>query len=279
LVKTVLPAAFTAGGAGEAYGELRPEHLDRDGQAVRIRQRATVLEVANRRNGGVTVTYLRGGERYRVSAKACVLAVGAWVAKRIVRDLPPAHGAALSAYHYAPILIANVALQQWRFLDKLGFSAARWFDGEIGFYANVRKPMMWGGERLAPFHPDKPIVLTLYAPFQEPSLPLEAQGPAARQRLLQASFAQYEEAIIRQLRVMFESAGFVAERDIAGIVLNRWGHAFVMPPPGFFFGGEVAPADIVDHPFGSIAFGQNGLQDWFGAVEGGKRAVRSVLSL
>jgi spermidine dehydrogenase len=278
LVSLALPEAFAKESAAEGYGALRFDELDDSRNRVRIRQRATVLEVANLSGGGVAVTYLRDGKRYRVMADACVLAVGAWVARRIVRDLPAAHEAALAAYHYAPILMANVALRQWRFLDRIGFSAARWFDGEVGFYANVRKPMMWGGERLAPFHPDKPIVLTLYAPFAEPSLPLEVQGPVARQRLFQTSYAEYESAIIRQLELMFAPAGFVAERDIAGIVLNRWGHAFVMPPPGFFFGGEIPPANIVDHPFGSIAFGQNGLQDWFGAVEGGRRAVRQVLS-
>ena len=37
---------------------------------------------------------------------------------------------------------------------------------------------------------------------------------------------------------LFGSAGFDARRDIAGIVLNRWGHAYIAPQPGFYFGGE-----------------------------------------
>ena len=32
---------------------------------------------------------------------------------------------------------------------------------------------------------------------------------------------------------MFSAAGFDAQRDIAGIILNRWGHAYLSPQPGF----------------------------------------------
>jgi len=33
---------------------------------------------------------------------------------------------------------------------------------------------------------------------------------------------------------MFAASGFDAKRDIAGMVLNRFGHAFINPQPGFF---------------------------------------------
>jgi spermidine dehydrogenase len=208
-----------------------------------------------------------------------VLGVGAWVAKHIVSDLPETHAEALGRYHYSPILMASVALRNWRFLDKLGFSAARWFDG-TGFYASVRKPMIVPGARAAPFHPDKPIVMTLYAPFPRSGLPLEAQGPDARGELFATSFADYERSIVRQMQLMFGAGGFDAGRDIAGIVLNRWGHAFVTPPPGFFFApkGQIAPADIVEHPVGKVMFGQNGLEDWSGAAKAGQRAVEQALA-
>ena len=131
-----------------------------------------------------------------------------------------------------------------------------------------------------PFHPDKPIVMTLYAPFPRPALPLEAQGPDARAELLGTSYAEYERRIVSQLQQMFGPGGFDARRDIAGIVLNRWGHAFVTPPPGFFFAseGQTAPVDIVKQPVGRIAFGQSGLEDWSGAALAGQRAVQQVLA-
>jgi spermidine dehydrogenase len=61
---------------------------------------------------------------------------------------------------------------------------------------------------------------------------------------------------------MFSRTGFDARRDIAGIILNRWGHAFVNPQPGFFFGlnGKPAPREILrSAPFGRIAFSHTDL--------------------
>ncbi len=57
-------------------------------------------------------------------------------------------------------------------------------------------------------------------------------------------------------------SGFDAQRDIAGIILNRWGHAYLSPQPGFFFGsdGRPAPREILrNRPFGRIAFANTDL--------------------
>ena len=57
-------------------------------------------------------------------------------------------------------------------------------------------------------------------------------------------------------------AGFEPERDIAGIVMNRWGHAYLSPQPGFFFGkdGKPAPREVLRRgPFGRIAFANTDL--------------------
>lgn len=58
------------------------------------------------------------------------------------------------------------------------------------------------------------------------------------------------------------AAGFDARRDIAGIVLNRWGHAFCAPQPGFFLGGEgrKSPPEILREPHGRIVFAHSELQ-------------------
>ena len=32
-------------------------------------------------------------------------------------------------FYHSPVLVVNVALRNWRFLDKLGISAGRWFEG------------------------------------------------------------------------------------------------------------------------------------------------------
>ena len=41
---------------------------------------------------------------------------------------------------------------------------------------------------------------------------------------------------------MFAPGGFDPRRDIAGIILNRWGHAYVNPQPKPRSGARLAPA-------------------------------------
>ncbi|MEQ8264109.1 hypothetical protein [Pseudohaliea sp.] len=83
---------------------------------------------------------------------------------------------------------------------------------------------------------------------------------------------------------LFGQFGFDAGRDIAGVILNRWGHAYVVPEPGFFFGvdGEPAARDVVSEPTGRIAYGHSemrGNQHWGSAAMEGKRAMRQVLEI
>jgi spermidine dehydrogenase len=281
MVKAAVPNAFAASGLEDlSRTPLNRTALDQDGSPARIRQRATVVRVAH--VGGsagaelVEVAYAQGNKLARVRARGVVMGIGSWITKHVVADLPDDQTAALAKFFYSPMLMVNVAVHNWRFLDKAGFSAARWFNG-LGFFTNVRQPLQLGSEQQR-FGPDHPAVMTMYVNFPEPNLPLEAQGPTARQRLFSTSFAEYERQVVEQFSAMFSPYGFNAKRDIAGIILNRWGHAFVTPPPGFFFGtdGEAAPLTLATRRFNRISFGQTGLEDWVGATEAGKRAVREL---
>ena len=78
------------------------------------------------------------------------------------------------------------------------------------------------------------------------------------------------------------SAGFDPRRDIAGIILNRWGHAYVNPQPGFFFGvnGQPAPRDVLrNQPHGRIAFANtdlSGAMDHRNSILEADRAVKQL---
>ena len=78
-------------------------------------------------------------------------------------------------------------------------------------------------------------------------------------------------------------AGFDPRRDIAGIILNRWGHAYVNPQPGFFFGknGNPAPRDILrNQPHGRIAFANTdlaGASDHRNSIREADRAVQQLV--
>ena len=179
--------------------------------------------------------------------------------------------------------MANVALTNWRFLYKLGITAAIWDKGEDDFdyTCNIRNPMQVGDYQ-PPLDPDQPTVLSFYIPFYYPGLPIKAQAIKGRMELLTTSYSDYEQKIRAQMMKLFGASGFNPEKDIAGIILNRWGHAYSVPFPGFYGGASGrAPRDIIRKGYGRIAFGHselNGLQHYGPAAEEGRRAYEQVVA-
>jgi len=265
-------------------GRVRFDALDREINKVRLRLGASVVRVEQDNSpsqGGVKVVYLRDGRPYRLKARSVVMACGSRLSRKVVSGLPVSHAEAYNQFHVSPMLVANVALFNWRFLYRLGFTACKWVSG-FGFACNIRNPMYVGKYR-PPLHPDKPAVLTFYVSFHQPGLDIEEQGESGRKRLLGTSYAAFESLIIGQMKQLFSEAGFDAEKDIAGIILNRWTYAYVNPQPGFYFGkgGKPAARDVIRRPFGKIAFAHaelNGHQHWVAASDEGRRAAKQAMA-
>ena len=289
LLKSVLPGSIAG---GESFEEIHDalfqfQNFDRPQSPVRIRLNATAIRVEHDdpdKSNGVTVTYQRNGKIYQVKARGVVSAVGGWVNRHIVKDLPEEYIQAYDQFVHGSNMIINVALTNWRFLARLGISGCHYFSaGGLGTFCNIRQPVIFG-ENQAPLNPDKPIVLTFYMGFPKPGLTAKDQAANARWELLSKSYKDIETALRQHMTHMFSSAGFDDKRDIAGIVLNRWGHAYLVSTPGFIYGkaDNPAPLDVITKRFGRIAFGHsehNGLQEWFGAVEHGERAAQQVLEI
>ena len=260
--------------------------LDHADNRLRLRTAATVIDVRHLpgSNGKrVRVIYERGGELHAAVAKSAIVCAGGWVSRNILGDAPAHVHAALDAFVHVPYLVANVALTNWRFLERLGITAAVYQGGEFGFTCNIRQPMQVGDYR-APLHPDKPIVLTFYNSLVKPELPAKVQGELLRWEMFSTSYADYERRIRRQMTTLFDAGGFDPERDIAGITLNRWGHAYNVPQPGFFHpaNGEASPSDVLRAGYGRIFFAHSelrGLQAFAGANAEGYRAARQVIAL
>ena len=268
------------------FGRIAFDQLDREDKPVRMRLNSTAVSIehTSQVNGNerVQITYAKNGELNQLKGKAVVMASGGWVNRHILKDLPSEYHGAYGKFGHSPVLVANVALTNWRFLERLGVSAAIWPEG-FGFTCNIRRPMIVDGKS-QPLHPDKPIVLTFYTPIFKPGLERKEQGAVGRAELLSTSFSDYERQIREQMTTMFSAGGFNPAEDIAGIILNRWGHAYVNPDLGFMFGkdGNMAPPDVIRKPYGRIAIGHSelrGHQYWSGAAGEGRRAVEALLDL
>ena len=286
MVATMLPDAYeNLSVDGVSHGETNLSALDKPGNKIRIRHKATVTNVKHIGDPddatSVEVKYVKDGRGFRLQARSVIMASGGWVNRRVVQDAPEVLLDAYNNFNHAPILVVNVAVRHWRFLDKLGVSAARWFGG-LGFHTNLRRPTTLGANSDA-FDPNSPTVLTMYIHFANHGLPVAQQASMGRHSLFQSSYSDIERQVRIQLQELFGASGFDAKRDIAGIILNRWGHAYVVPEPGFYFGrnGKPAGRDVVRTGYGRIAFAHSeleGNQNWVAAYTEGTRAATQILA-
>ena len=294
MVKNLIPGAIDGASTGPAADTVTAvtannvnfAALDTPQNNIRVRLSSTAISVQHggepAKSNSVSICYLKEGKVYRVKTRSAVLAGGSWTTKHIVLDLPESHRRAYAEFHRSPCMMANVALRNWRFLYKMGMSGCRWFEG-TGNYMEVRKLALTGvsDPRISP---DSPIVLSLKILYSHPGHSTEEQGNLGRAELLGTSFRDYERRIREQFTEMFAAYGFDAQRDIAGIILNRWGHAYLSPQPGFFFGreGRPAPREILRNaPFGRIAFANTdlaGAMDHRYSILEAQRAVQQLLA-
>jgi spermidine dehydrogenase len=288
MLSRMIPGSIAGDGslAATARGSIDFASLDRRGAPLRIRLQSTAIRVRHYGDpaaaSSAIVTYAKDGKLHSLRASAVVLGAGGWVNRNIVADLPPAYVEAYSQFRYGPVLTANVAVRHWRFFDSLGFTVARWFAG-LGWHVCVRRNVAFEpGAR--PLTPNDPVVLTFYIPILNPDVDPALQGNVARAQLFAMSYADYERQLREQMTAMFNASGFDARRDIAGIILNRWGHAYFAPPVGFFFGrdGQPAPHDVIRKPHGRIVFAHSELQgnmNMAHAMLEGKRGALQALEL
>jgi spermidine dehydrogenase len=287
ILKTLIPQSIDGAASVEAVsrGTVKFDALDSPGAPGRIRLSCTTVSVRHEGDPAtaenLSVAYVRDGKVFRVKARSAVMAGGSWTTRHIVKDLPEEQRKAYAQFYRSPCMMANVAVRNWRFLHKMGISGCRWFEG-IGNYMDVCRQAVVGIND-AEISPDSPVVLGVKVLYSYPGISTEEQGHRGRAEMLSTSFRDYERRIREQFAVMFGAAGFDAKHDIAGIVLNRWGHAYLSPQPGFFFGkdGQPAPRETLRRaPFGCIAFANTdlaGAMDHRYSILEAQRAVNQLL--
>src|SRR5690606_18904853 len=123
-------------------GRVRWDQLDKANEPVRMRLSSTVVAVQH--DGPVesaksaTVIYLKDGKLYKARAKAVIVCSPQHVNRHICRDVSADYREAMNEFHHAPMLVVNVAVRHWKFLEKLGIASARWFDG-FGWWLSLRR--------------------------------------------------------------------------------------------------------------------------------------------
>lgn len=288
IVQRLIPKIFgkTNGIMDVIKNPVDRDQVDNAENAVRMRLGSLVVDVHHDGPADmaerVSVTYLKDGKMHKVVGASVAMCGQQHLNKRVVTDLPDTHKEAMDQYMHSPMMIVNVALRNWKFMDKAGVASVRWFEDEVGgWFMTLRRQMILDGEEPMPLDPEKPTVVTLYNSFGIDGIPIAEQCVAARMKMFGLSYADIETAIRKKFTDMFADYGFDADRDIAGIIVNRQGHAYAATPPGFFFGkdGKAPPSDVIRTPHGRIVFAHaelKGYQMWEGAVHEGERAAHQL---
>jgi spermidine dehydrogenase len=211
--------------------------LDRDGQKVRIRLDSTCVDV---RNDGdtVLVSYVRAGTTHRVAAGHAVLACFHMVIPHILPELSAPQRDALARNVKTPLVYTNVLTRNWEPWIRLGVHDIA---APMSFHTRVKLdfPVSLGGYR-HPGGPSEPMCLHLVHVPGAPNQGLDArtQFRIGQRKLLETTFADFEDRIRDELDRMLGPGGFSSGRDIAAITVNRWPHGYGYVANSLFDGDD-----------------------------------------
>ena len=199
--------------------------LDRERSPVRLRLNSTVVQLRNAK-GGVDVLYSRAGAVRRIRCKKTIYAGFYAMMPYLCPDVPAAQRSALAQGVRSPLVYITVAVRNWRPWMNRGVHL---INNPTGFYsiAKLDYPVSLGKYRFAKT-PNEPILIHLshtpHAP--QPLADRRAEVRAARQVLYTRPFSEFETALRDELTRMLGPGEFDADRDIAAITINRWGHGY-----------------------------------------------------
>jgi len=229
LVRWLIPSALP----GNTMEDSVAKHVDYaqlDGAEndVRLRLKSSVINVENDGDPvtalSVQVTYACNGHTFRVRAANCVLACFNSVIPYLCPALPAAQKQALRLAVRKPLVIATVALRNWRALAKL---KARWITSPGCFYyATMLDPGINLGAYRGAQGPDGAATVMMMHVPNFPGMPARDQFRFGRAQLLELAEEDYIHGVRDQLGRMLASGGFDPDRDIAGITINRWAHGY-----------------------------------------------------
>ena len=214
----------------------------------------------SRKSGVVTIVYVKDGKVYRVKARSAMMAGGSWTTKYIVRDLPAEQRKAYAQFYRSPCMMANVAVRNWRFLQK----------GHHGMPVVWRRGQLHGRaadggvrRQSATISPDSPTVLTIKVIYSYPGMPTEEQGASrARLEMLGTPYARVRAADSRTVYGNVCRGGIRCEAGYCRDHSESLGTCLSQSAAWIFLWEKRAAGaqrDFAGAPFGRIAFANTDL--------------------
>ena len=254
LVRALVPGSIPGRTMFDVVGaRVNYAALDRPSQHVCLRLNSTVVNARNVATG-VEVTYVRDGKAEKVHAPRCIMACWNGIIPYVVPEIDADQKAALRYGVKVPLVYTNVALHNWKALEKLKVGSI-FAPGAYFYDTSMDFPVSMGGYRYAQAS-SEPVVVTMHRTPCNPGLPAREQQRVGRGELLGTAYATYEQHVRNQLARMLGPGGFDPARDIAAITVNRWSHGYAYEYNSLWDPqwqpGE-SPCEIGRRPVGNIA--------------------------
>ena len=231
--------------------------------AGRIRLGQLVINVEPAGDGAAVETFdAREGRTRRLIAREVVLACPVFIAARLYRpwrERPPAF---VSAFHYAPWLVANLHLDRSPVAASgapLAWDNVLYDSAGLGYVVATHQSLRT--------HTGA-TVLTYYRPFP-------GRAPTeARRALLDASWTTLREGVLHDLARPHPDLA----QDVRRLDIMRYGHAMVRPEVGFVCGAALAAAaSALAGPVHLAHADLSGFSIFEEAFEWGSRAAARIL--
>jgi spermidine dehydrogenase len=239
LVRDLIPEAIP-GNTMEDLVTARADYsmLDTPESDVRIRLNSTVVSAVNTPDGQfVDITYVRNGETYRARARHAVLACYNGIIPHLCPEIPEKQAEAIRYATKIPFVVGNFAIRNWQAFADAGLNSV-YTPGDVYFKRMFLDFPVSMGDYHYSKGPDEPIVISAWYSPTTRGLPAKDQYRAGAAKLMEMSYDDFEKDIYSHLDGMLGSHGFDAEREIAGITLNRWPHGYAYEFEGVGVPGE-----------------------------------------
>jgi spermidine dehydrogenase len=263
------------------------ERLDRASNTARIRLNSMAIDVRHSADESfVDVSYIRNGKVEMARARHVVMACYNSIIPHICPEFPAEQKAAVDKAVKTPLVYISIAVKNWHAMARMGCNRVYEPQAPLMYSFGLDFPVSIGDYKFTS-GPDSPTVLhgTYLPTMAMEGASLREMLIAGRRQLLEKSFDDYEKLIVQQLESSLRPGGFDAQRDIAGITVNRWPHGYayeyndLVDPADY--GTEKGPHILARKAFGRISIANSDASAYAyidGAIDAADRAVREQIA-
>jgi spermidine dehydrogenase len=229
MVRKLIPAAVP-GTTMEDLVLSRVDYgmLDLPTNKTRIRLESTAVDVRHADGDKfVDVSYVSEGNVARVRGRHAILACYNNIIPHLCPEISTAQAEAINVGVKIPLVYISVAVRNWKAFENLGYQSFYIPQPKLMHSFGMDFPVSMGGYDFTRKSSEPTIIHGTYVPtVPDQGLTEREQHVQGRRNLYAMTFDDLERDIVGAMSGALEGGGFDAERDIAGLTVNRWPHGY-----------------------------------------------------